>query len=125
MFQLRDNRPNVGSRDCWGLFGGFIEPNEEPAHAVVREIREELTVPLDCARLVPVQAVETSTGLRIYVFQYRLGDELRHAFLNEGQTFELLTPEEIRRGSFQGKGIVPDHVAILQAYWQFANLDSR
>lgn len=42
LMQLRDDLPSVSMRGYWGLFGGVIEPGEEPAAALLRELREEL-----------------------------------------------------------------------------------
>jgi len=42
LMQLRDDLPSVSMRGHWGLFGGVIEVGEEPAVALVRELREEL-----------------------------------------------------------------------------------
>jgi ADP-ribose pyrophosphatase YjhB (NUDIX family) len=48
----------------WGLPGGWVEPGEEPAAAVKRELREELGLDIDVGELVEcavVGRVRTST----------------------------------------------------------------
>lgn len=42
LLQLRDNKPSIPFPNCWGTFGGAIEPGETPEQAIVREIMEEL-----------------------------------------------------------------------------------
>lgn len=115
--QLRDNLPGVGSRDQWGLFGGIIEPGEQPATAAVREIQEELGSILDARRLSFLRAFETETGLRVHLFHYPVADELQHAVLREGQTYRFWTPEQILIGEITCKRVVLQHLAMLRWYW--------
>ena len=115
-FQLRDNRPGVGSRDCWGLFGGFIEQDESPADAAVREIREELCSFLDPAKLSLVGRVETTTGLYLHIFHYPVTRELDKAVLREGQTYAWVSPEELQDGVIHGRRVVPDHLSVLRLW---------
>lgn len=42
--QLRDDRPDIASAGCWGLFGGSADDHESPWAAVRREVHEELTI---------------------------------------------------------------------------------
>lgn len=39
----------------WGLPGGWVDRNEDPAHAVVRELREELDLKIDKVDIVIVE----------------------------------------------------------------------
>ena len=112
-FQLRDNRLGVGSRDCWGLFGGFVEQDESPAHAAVREIQEELGSSLDPAKLSCIGTLEMKTGLQLRVFHYPVTHELDNAVVREGQIYAWVGPEEFQDGVLQGRRVVPDHLAVL------------
>lgn len=47
LMQLRDDLAEVSMRGYWGLFGGVVENDEEPAAALARELREELDVELE------------------------------------------------------------------------------
>src|SRR5690349_7885568 len=42
LMQLRDQKPNIFYPGHWGLFGGALETNEDPAVALKRELKEEL-----------------------------------------------------------------------------------
>ncbi|MBC8284310.1 MAG: NUDIX domain-containing protein [Nitrospinae bacterium] len=42
--QLRDNDPTIPASGQWSLFGGGIEGTETPKDAIIREIKEELSV---------------------------------------------------------------------------------
>ena len=42
LMQLRDQKPNIFYPGHWGLFGGAIEPEEDPAAGLKRELNEEL-----------------------------------------------------------------------------------
>ena len=42
LMQLRDQKPNIFYPGHWGLFGGALEPNEDAAVALKRELKEEL-----------------------------------------------------------------------------------
>ena len=41
LVQLRDDVPEIFYPGHWGLFGGAIEPGEQPMEALYRELREE------------------------------------------------------------------------------------
>lgn len=43
LMQLRDDKPGVFYPGHWGLFGGEIEPGEDPETALRRELTEELS----------------------------------------------------------------------------------
>ncbi len=115
--QLRDNKPHVGSADCWGLFGGMIEPDEQPAVTIIREMKEELTIDLCRDRLTLVKRLTSPRGIQSHVFLYRLSDELDGARLLEGQRFELVGDADIKDGQVQGEQVIPYQLEILREFW--------
>ena len=49
LMQLRDDKPDIFYPAHWGLFGGGVDPGEEPLDTLYRELAEEL-------RLTPERA---------------------------------------------------------------------
>ena len=115
--QLRDNKPHVGAADCWGLFGGMVEPDEQPAVTIIREIKEELTIDLCSEGLALVKRLTSPLGLRSHVFLYRLSNELGGAQLQEGQRFGLFGAADIQDGQVQGKTVIPYQLEVLREFW--------
>ncbi len=111
--QLRDNMPGVAYGGYWGLFGGWLEPGEDPYQAAIREIKEELSIDIDPARLVfiGVYLVDVIRA-RAYVFRYPVDGELDNAQLNEGEAFRFASREELR-----AEKMVPYHLDLLEWYW--------
>lgn len=95
LLQLRDNKPDISFPDCWGTFGGAIEPGETPEEAIIREISEELDLELTdftCFGNFP------HDGYDVHMF-YRIdpGLDLQDLNVQEGQRAEFLTLEQIRQ----------------------------
>ena len=57
--------------DIWDLPGGHIEPGEIPAHALVRELCEELGVTVDPADLEFSATLRPEPGLTVHVWVVR------------------------------------------------------
>ena len=85
----------------WGLPGGWVEPGEEPAAAVARELREELGLEVDVRELVAhavIGRIRTSThpvhlGLAFYCV---LRDGVR-TLSSEALGFEWIDPVQPTR----------------------------
>jgi 8-oxo-dGTP pyrophosphatase MutT (NUDIX family) len=118
--QLRDDRADVVSANHWGLFGGWIEPNESPRAAVLREVKEELDCILRPSKLSLLESRSIMWGVPpdtysmiTNVFHYLVNEELDRAVLSEGQTYQFLHSIDL-----QNKLVVPHHWAILNDYWR-------
>ena len=117
LMQLRDDKPGMRGSDCWGLFGGFMEPGETPEQTVVRELREELEADLDPSGLELMTVQPTPSGIKSRVFLYRLRGELENALLHEGQRYDFIPEDQVEAGRFQGKSIVPNQLALIEQFW--------
>jgi 8-oxo-dGTP pyrophosphatase MutT (NUDIX family) len=49
LLQLRDSKPEIWYPGRWGLFGGGVEPGEDPVEALKRELFEELELEIETA----------------------------------------------------------------------------
>lgn len=47
LIYLRDDKPEISYPNHWDLFGGMVEEDETPEHALVREVEEELGIRLN------------------------------------------------------------------------------
>ena len=52
LFQVRDNKSSIWFPGFNGFFGGLVDKNETPDHAIKREILEELNIPVVKAKLL-------------------------------------------------------------------------
>ena len=54
IMQLRDDVPNIWYPGHWGLFGGGVDDREDEVAALRRELREELELEVNDARLFAI-----------------------------------------------------------------------
>lgn len=126
LMQLRDDIPGIIHPGHWGFFGGHLEPGESPEQALQRELQEEIGYQIgDYSHF---GCYETSQVIR-HVYQTPLTQSIEQLTLNEGWDLDLITPEDIERGSHyshqaqQVKPIAPPQHQILQdflAAWEGA-----
>ena len=95
LMQLRDDIPNILYPGVWGLFGGHIEPGEEPEAGLKRELIEEINYPV--AKLEKFRCYTDEKIIR-HMYSCPLLVPVADLELNEGWDLGLLTPEEIERG---------------------------
>ena len=96
LLQLRDDDARIVYPGQWGLFGGHLEPGEQPADAVTRELNEEIgwnpPAPL-------WHWFSHNSGDRIaHVFLGKLSVSIDQLCLQEGQEIQLVSLEQIRQG---------------------------
>jgi 8-oxo-dGTP pyrophosphatase MutT (NUDIX family) len=118
-FQLRDDRPDVSCANHWGLFGGWQEIGESPEQTISREIKEELGLQLDPAKLRYLRRYYDGDSVT-HVFHHPATDELRYAHLSEGQRLEFL-----RLSDLVNRDVVPRHRDILEWYERQRTLPSN
>ena len=115
--QLRSDIEGIVNPGRWGLFGGHVEADEEPAAAALREVQEELSCTLEPARLRHFKR-EARNELDYHLFHYPVTDELEKAELTEGQRFGLFSPELIRAGVIEKHEVVDYHLRWLMQFWE-------
>ena len=100
LLQLRDNKSGIFFPGHWGLFGGGVEDEEQPADALRRELKEELG--LAVSNMKPLTRFEfdlTPMGLkRIYrdFFEVHLPlADMPSLRLGEGAAFEAFTWSQV------------------------------
>jgi mutator protein MutT len=85
-------RPGAG----WGLPGGFIEKGEQPEEALRRELREEIKLEVERARLFTARAFKTPRQVEIVFIVQAIGEPERLSF--EIQKAEWFLPNELPKG---------------------------
>jgi 8-oxo-dGTP pyrophosphatase MutT (NUDIX family) len=112
--QLRENRPGLPAANQWGIFGGLMEPDEQPHTAALREIHEELNVRLNPDLLTLHQRhYIPDQNLTTWVYVYPVTDELDNAVLREGQAWDFIGPDDPR-----AKEIGLHHHEIVHNFWR-------
>ncbi len=100
LMQLRDNKPEIFYPGHWGLFGGALEPGEDAATALQRELREELGLehasPRFFTRLdFDLAALGAAKVFRV-VFEVALSSAaLPRLVLGEGAAMAAFSAEEL------------------------------
>lgn len=103
----RDIEPGRG---LWGLPGGFVDWNEHPEAAMVRECREEVHVRVEPVELIAVQhVVREDEGIVILPYRARLVDG------------EPVAGDEVQQVGWFDPGSLPplafsSHRAVLQGW---------
>jgi 8-oxo-dGTP pyrophosphatase MutT (NUDIX family) len=100
LMQLRDARDDIWYPDHWGLFGGGVEPGENPLEALARELREELELDMPEAQFFARFDFDLA-GLRVpryfrsyYVVSISRAVQ-RRLVLHEGAEMRVFAGEEL------------------------------
>ena len=94
LMQHRDNKPDIASPGLWSIFGGSLDPGENPETGAVRELEEELELKLT-GRLSLIYRSESDTRV-IHFFAHPLDAPIESLPLHEGQDMRLLDRVDIR-----------------------------
>ncbi len=116
LMQLRDDIPTIVHPGVWTMFGGHLEADEEPLTGIRRELHEEIGY---IPEQIHLFRSYLSNQLIRYVFYGRLDVGIDILELNEGWDMDLLSSEEIVKGShyscqaLQDRPIAPSHRQIM------------
>ncbi len=121
LMQLRDDIPRIFYPGFWGCFGGAVGSGEDPAAALVRELREELEFsPVDFSKILSLDFdLRGLTGKKNYRHYYlvRIAEkDIDDFVLHEGAAMKLFTPAEL----FTLSNVTPYDAFAL---WLFATQD--
>lgn len=98
LLQHRDNRADIFYPGKIGLFGGQIDDGETPECAVVREIKEELSINIVNPKLISILNlifIEKSIKRRRYFYVYTINQSLARSIrLQEGQAILKLKKKD-------------------------------
>ena len=95
LMQLRDDLPSILYPGVWGLFGGHLDPGEDPETGLKRELIEEINYQVE--ELTEFRRYEDDQIIR-YMYSCPLLVPIEQLQLNEGWDLGLLTTDEIQRG---------------------------
>ena len=95
LMQLRDDLQEILYPGVWGLFGGHLEPGEDPEAGLKRELIEEIGYRVE--KLTEFRCYGDDRIMR-YMYSCPLLVPIEELQLNEGQDSGLLTAKEIEEG---------------------------
>lgn len=115
LLQHRDDLPGVQDAGKWSLFGGGIEPGEDPETAMLRELEEELGY--RPSRYHPFLVLVAREAV-FHLFLAAIDAPLQTLRLMEGQGFDYVRPEAALTG-YDLSETARTALGVLQIYRGF------
>lgn len=115
LLQHRDDDPAINSPGKWSLFGGAIEPGEDPETAMLRELEEEIG--FRPSRYHPFLVLR-SVSDEFHLYLAGIDVPVEALTLTEGQGMAYLTPEDAL-ASYDLASTARTALATLQLYRRF------
>jgi len=101
LMQLRDDKPRIFLPGHWGLFGGSIDPGEDAAAAMRRELSEELEFAARSVRIFTDMTIglplpDAPRNDRLIFFEVPVEEaDIARMVLHEGSAMRLFRPEAL------------------------------
>jgi mutator protein MutT len=111
LLQDRTGINKFGLKYKWGFFGGGIEENETPEHAVIRETKEELDFELKNFKYIGKYEgkINDNISIILYAFISPLFDNLTKFKQKEGRKmklFSLIEAEKLKLPEYDKRVII-------------------
>lgn len=111
LLQDRTGINKFGLKYEWGFFGGGIEENETPEHAVIRETKEELDFELKNFKYIGKYEgkINDNISIILYAFISSLSDNLLKFKQKEGRKmklFSLIEAEKLKLPEYDKRVII-------------------
>ena len=115
LLQHRDDHDGVKDAGKWSLFGGGVEPGEDPESAMLRELEEEIAFRPE--RYHPFLVLEARDAV-FHLFLAAIEAPLHRLELHEGQGFAYLAPD-IALADYDLSDTARTALGVLQLYRDF------
>lgn len=94
---LRDDNPEIPDPNCWQLIGGYLEENETPIEALMREVKEESNLQISEYKASEIGKFIIPEKLEYSLYWIKLSeDKIKDIKLgNEGQEVGFFSVEEL------------------------------
>ncbi|MFW5884778.1 MAG: NUDIX domain-containing protein [Patescibacteria group bacterium] len=96
---LRDDIPEIPDPGCWQLIGGYLEPNETPLEALIREIKEEANLQISKDEPIEIGRVVLFGKQEYFLYWIKLPEsKIKNIKLgNEGQRIGFFSIDELEK----------------------------
>jgi 8-oxo-dGTP diphosphatase len=96
LIYLRDDKPDIPFPNYWDFFGGHVEEDETPEHALMREVKEELGFDLlnwEFVRRYDCAEGDVYPNIK-YIYRANIDKRPAELVLSEGQKLTSIAMEE-------------------------------
>tara|TARA_Y100000816_G_C25810465_1_gene424254 strand:+ start:159 stop:587 length:429 start_codon:yes stop_codon:yes gene_type:complete len=100
LLQKRDNKKNIFFPNFWGVFGGTVDPKETKEKAVIRELREEISLEMHLKKKIfssyfNSEIFKKKRDRTYYLCSFK--SKNFNIVLNEGQKYKFFKIEEVKK----------------------------